>query len=930
MKRFTLMLSALVALLATSCVKDATEDIQVSGAEGVVNFTVQAPEFGSRAEIGDGYKAQQLLYAVYDANWEYLTKGEASFNGGLTTSVSIRLVNNKEYNFVFWAQVPGNSYYTLDYDTATIAVSYASEANDEERDAFFGQLTGLVVNGTMNESVKLYRPFAQVNWGTNDVAEAKTGGFDVTKGAGATVVYEAEAYTELSLKDGAVDGLTAVTFTAEELVSNTYQKSGADEQLETKEHGKYHWIAMNYLLWTADQGTLTANKITITDAKNQQVVVSYPNANVRRNWRTNLVGSLLTDQTNIVVEILPGFDDQYDNGIPEYKNIVAGVDYDEETKSLYLTSLDGLKWFAQQTDGKTRAEVEVGTFDTKGGTFEGYTVKLVESIDLQGAAWTPIASGTKAFRGVFDGCGQTVSNFKVKTEGENPAGFFANARNVKNLKLSNVTIEGNYKVGAVVGDGLCSQIENCHVDNATITATVYAANKDYGQHVGGIVGYLSAERTACAKNCSVKNSTITGYRDIGGIAGTATGYTSSGIVITGNVVENTVVVANQLPEYYAEKDANVAAIVGRNIVSADLSNNTATDTQVECLKFVNNELALSTAVGVAALADYVNAGNDCAGKTITLEEDIDLSTAKNCGNSNTPIGKADSNTKIPFKGVFDGNGKTISNLYQSGWDFGYNWDTIVGYLGLFAMVEDATIQNVVLDGFTIEIEGGSLGAIAGYAKGQTTFKDITIKNSQLGSYNNRLGGVVGWTAGGAYTFENITIDEDVVLGGLWGSFDTSVGGVMGQLNTGASAVLKNVHVACRLDVYNDCTASYDYYNYRMCGMLVGQMSKTTVIDGVTYPDVAAYDLTCENVTVTYGDWMNYHYCRTAGARAKRVEPGFTYGGIAEDYDHSNCNLHHYECIPFDQLFGGTQYGCKGVKAWDGVTVNYPASYNPGN
>ena len=30
--------------------------------------------------------------------------------------------------------------------------------------------------------------------------------------------------------------------------------------------------------------------------------------------------------------------------------------------------------------------------------------------------------------------------------------------------------------------------------------------------------------------------------------------------------------------------------------------------------------------------------------------------------------------------------------------------------------------------------------------------------------------------------------------------------------------------------------------------------------------------------------------------------------------------------PFAQLFGGTQTACKGVKAWDGVTVNYPAEY----
>ena len=36
------------------------------------------------------------------------------------------------------------------------------------------------------------------------------------------------------------------------------------------------------------------------------------------------------------------------------------------------------------------------------------------------------------------------------------------------------------------------------------------------------------------------------------------------------------------------------------------------------------------------------------------------------------------------------------------------------------------------------------------------------------------------------------------------------------------------------------------------------------------------------------------------------------------------------CIPFDQLIGGDQYGVKGLREVNGITVNYPASYNTGN
>ena len=120
----------------------------------------------------------------------------------------------------------------------------------------------------------------------------------------------------------------------------------------------------------------------------------------------------------------------------------------------------------------------------------------------------------------------------------------------------------------------------------------------------------------------------------------------------------------------------------------------------------------------------------------------------------------------------------------------------------------------------------------------------------------------------------------------------------------------------------------------MSGMIIGRCEETTTIDGRNYPDLSKYNITCENVTVNYGDWMNYHYCEpTPGhnnGRGMRVEKGFSYDGLPADYDHSQCTTNHNTCIPFDQLFGGAQLGVHGIKDYPGVTVNYPASYNPEN
>ncbi len=324
--------------------------------------------------------------------------------------------------------------------------------------------------------------------------------------------------------------------------------------------------------------------------------------------------------------------------------------------------------------------------------------------------------------------------------------------------------------------------------------------------------------------------------------------------------------------------------------------------------------SFTSAEQLAGLAKLIDEGNSFAGKTVMLEADLELSTQITFD----PIGD-----KSPFEGVFDGQGHTISNMYQSGWDLGYQWGSY-GSIGLFGEVKDATVKNLTISGFNAQVEGGDIGGITGCASGNCVFENIVIEDSDFGTYNNGIGGIIGWSGEGSYTFKNITIGEDVVLGGLWGSFDSSIGGVVGQGEPGATYHFENVNIACRLDAYNDCTASYDYYNYRMCGMIIGRLAETVQIDGVNYPDTSKYNITCNNVVVTYGEWANYHYCRVAGARAQRVEAGYTYGGIAPDYDHSLCeaNEHHMTLIEFDQIFGGDQYGVKGLKEYAGVSVIY--------
>ena len=227
MKKSIFTLMSIVALFAASCTTDATSDVQmVGGEEAVVTFSVQTTGLGSRAvDINDGKKATELTYAIYDEAWNHLQTYEAEFeNGSLVKELSLRLVKNKTYNFVFWAQNPNVTCYTMDFETAgqkpSVSVNYdALVANNDNYDAFFGQELALTVNGTVNKTVYLKRPFAQINFGTDDLQAAQELGFDLAQ---AKVSVTTMTYSKFFLNDGAVDGATReVTFTEADAIDKT-------------------------------------------------------------------------------------------------------------------------------------------------------------------------------------------------------------------------------------------------------------------------------------------------------------------------------------------------------------------------------------------------------------------------------------------------------------------------------------------------------------------------------------------------------------------------------------------------------------------------------------------------------------------------------------------------------------------------------------
>lgn len=298
MKRYLLstFTIAAAALLVTSC-NDEMDNGLKTGDEGTVTFTAQLPsEMGTRA-FADGLTAKHLQYAVYEAGQstplpvfgdETTVVGEAEMNN-LKQTVSLKLTTGKTYDVIFWADATTDSPYTFNPASQEVSVDYSKVNNNSDNcDAFFKKET-ITVSGNQSVDVKLTRPFAQVNIGTDDFDAAKASGMEVTQ----TEVV-AKAFATLNLATGEVADEADRTFTMKAI------PTASDGEFPVA--GGYKYLSMDYLLVGADKAT-----VDVAFNYGGPQSRTFTNVPVQRNYRTNIYGSLLTNTTDFNVVIEPAF-----------------------------------------------------------------------------------------------------------------------------------------------------------------------------------------------------------------------------------------------------------------------------------------------------------------------------------------------------------------------------------------------------------------------------------------------------------------------------------------------------------------------------------------------------------------------------------------------------------------------------------------------
>ena len=527
MKKF-LFFSALAALLLSTAA--CSSDEPAAQGDDTVTFTVNLQNGNDSRAISDGTKAVNLTAFAYK-DGKKVQQQTATFSG-LKATVTFKLVKGVKYDFSFWAQSPDAKCYTLSEDGTKVNIDYTQAAsNVDNDDAFYGVKKDVTVGkSASDETVTIYRPFAQLNYGDNldDYEAAKAAGIEVK-----TLVTVKKAANVLDLTTGQASGEVDVTYA---------QAPVPSESKDLVVDGtNYKWLAMNYLLVpgqvrmadtqiTTESGLVTTT-LAVYAGETKLNEMSVANVPVQSNHRTNILGNLLTDKVNFNVVIDPVFDN------PDYYVNVPAWDGATLTEPKLLDGVyqvsKAAEWAWIAKNGNKGNNIALTSdIDFAGHNFTPFYPSSASTLELNGnghkfmnANIVPLPEGRGYTSGLFSGdflaCNINVHdiNFSyINITNVSAAGGFVgvvmgdvqNGKTVtlKNVKATNCTIKG-VRADAVlvgfVGTNGTVNATNCHVSKCKVSNVALAGESGY---VAGMIGRPVGK--VILTDCSVTGTTIDG------------------------------------------------------------------------------------------------------------------------------------------------------------------------------------------------------------------------------------------------------------------------------------------------------------------------------------------------------------------------------------------------------------------------------------
>ena len=557
MKKFFLYASAVAAMLfAGSCQKEALKP--ASDGEVSVRFSLELPKAETKA-MSQAETTDIVYYEIWNSDWTrqlYPVDNQALASVpvvGKKATVELTLIADQTYNFIFWAQNENCGAYNVN-KLKNVGVDYAvigAEGNQDKFDAFYAVKT-INAAGAVNETITLYRPFAQLNFGADtmmtDLGDVNVGMTYITVDRLATVFNTLTGLGEKVIEE-------PVTFVAEGIAT--------DEILVTNGQN-YTWVAMDYMLMMddADVVEVAASFNVNMDDPVEHLIANVP---LKKNYRTNIVGDLFTTDAILNIILDPAF-------LKPDEDITVGVaeepEFDAATNTWSIKTAGNVLWLAIQPDNFAA----------------GKTISFDADIDMMGQGITPIMASSASTKNTqVLGNGHKVYNFIVKQDGKAAAGLFGTVKgNITDLHVEKATVNAEYMAGALVGY-IYGSVQGCSVKNSKVTSVPYVVNGgfDGGNHAGGLIGYTGESNKSIYTHSGnlVDNVEVRAYRNVAAAIGTI----QSGVIVKENTVRNSKVVLDQVTNFYGNEEPNAGKLGGRIFATAQLSDNTVENVTIETI-----------------------------------------------------------------------------------------------------------------------------------------------------------------------------------------------------------------------------------------------------------------------------------------------------------------------------------------------------------
>lgn len=914
MKKYFYSVLAVATMLfaTTSCSSDDVLTSEEGQSTKKVTFKVEVPGVAqSRAidaegnEVGAGKYANKLVYAMYEEDQnEILVAGFASDddkNG--TFEVDVPMAKDIKYDILFLAYNEANSAFVINNNDAKLnnlkAVQMKTNlsANQEAYDAFIGRVDSKGVDAAATTTVTLKRPFAQVNAATtyDDLNTAK-----VLKAEVATskfVIYNAP--NTLNVFTGEVSGNETFTYDQTEILKEFGKTEYPfNEKIKIGED-TYYYLAMAYVLAGAESSTHDAD-FSFYRADDKLVsslsVLSLP---TRANYRTNVLGTLLTQVENYEIKIDAVF------GEP------ANAPEEEQTEKIVVSTAEDLKAAiasAVNSEGENRAighDIKYTMIELQPGTYTGaFDIAgknvILMSNDKENTIIDGLVHGWERSHIVLRNLTLTNATPASSASDRHNADGYCLGSYVVNWVIENCTFNvsagthGAINVYSNLNDFTTSTIEGVNYDlvikNSTFNCNgerpIRGKTNSYiegctfnDQHRYAIQVQGNEQLTDPETVTFINNKIVNPCQTSGKAFAAAVSISKSQLLenvtfnISGNTIEGS---AFELKNLVYDNHTNVnittctlngAPIKVYNCQKVDEETN---EVVFGDLMYADKTYYVANAAGLVELSGKAIK----AGESVKLLADINLEGVEFNGLS--AFNPENNNT-------FDGQNCTVSNWTNNNGasDMGFikNWvgpiknvkfeNCHLKTAGRSAVVAGkvySNIENVTVNNCSIEDSYWACGIIAGlYNNGSVS--NCTVTNSSVKS-NGGTGGIVGVfnEEGGTRGLNNCSVSNSTINNtGVYGA-TYSGGGLIGMFYCDATFVIENCQVS-----NNTLEGQYIYEKYP-CAAKIGDKEYLDFYEAVKAAQAGDEIVLVEDAELAFTDNPQYNniYASTINLNGKTL------------------------------------------------------------